>query len=518
MSTSVIDGIPMNLRFIHPVFGSKIDVSNSSALAHFLQRNSSWMINAIFIHPRHTTPKSSNASSLLLLRRDVPRFMVSQCILSIMMPYIFLGFIPLCMRLSPTFTRRYKTLCRFTLPECSKRGFFSHRVRSNSSVELAAIKTNHPVPEVKGGEGEGEKRETVDDQSKPLETTNASSRQNFGSLYSSTRPANAPQHNTVQFLALHSPSEEAPTSDALHPSTAAHVQSDLKTTLSTQIKREKTLRGEKLVTRLRITYRVLRRLSFSQDIVDEYLRTIQGVDLEEAYEWLYTYCLEDELEERVAEDLDDSKVPGRKRKELQSPTSRSPLPSSTPLPLSPAVTAASKLDANAPVFVPARHWPASDFNLLKSRDIHPAESTRSSPSRSSSSDIDDLVAEYVRIKMKIQILLPAAHCDLVLVQRLQDKLMALKSHDFFDEKDAETQYRWERARVDALLLQSRLRGSSPEAKSDEYDLYSTNNREGSAFEIVFTGQIAPEWISQLRDRVGRADDCDARWAKYDVGI
>ncbi|KAG1903684.1 P-loop containing nucleoside triphosphate hydrolase protein [Suillus fuscotomentosus] len=39
--------------------------------------------------------------------------------------------------------------------------------------------------------------------------------------------------------------------------------------------------------------------------------------------------------------------------------------------------------------------------------------------------------------------------------------MVLKSHYFFDEKDAETQYRSERARVDTLLLQSRLRGSSP---------------------------------------------------------
>jgi hypothetical protein len=40
------------------------------------------------------------------------------------------------------------------------------------------------------------------------------------------------------------------------------------------------------VTRLGITYGVLRRLGFSQDRVDECLRAIQGVDLEEAYEWV----------------------------------------------------------------------------------------------------------------------------------------------------------------------------------------------------------------------------------------
>lgn len=323
--------------------------------------------------------------------------------------------------------------------------------------------------------------------------------------------------------------EEAPTSDASHPSTVARVQSDtpqdhsfdpdkveeqslqnlvdkyqekteketLRTIKAIEVDRRfsKTLpplqvdpalverilklnwespecerklleeTEEKIVTRLGITYGVLRRLGFSQDRVDECLRAIQGVDLEEAYEWLYVYCSEDELEEKVAEDLDDSKVPRRKRKELQSPTPRSPLPSFTPLPPSPAVPAASKLDANAPVFVPAKQRPASDVDLLKSRGVPPAESTRSSPSRSSSPDIDNLVAEYVRIKMQITDLTargkPAAHYDPVLVQHLQDKLTTLKSHYFFDEKDAETQYRSERARVDALLLQSRLRGSIP---------------------------------------------------------
>lgn len=323
--------------------------------------------------------------------------------------------------------------------------------------------------------------------------------------------------------------EEAPTSDESHPSTVAHVQSDtaqdhffdpdkveeqslqnlvdkyqekteketLRTIKAIEVDRRfsKTLpplqvdpalverilklnlespecerklleeTEEKIVTKLGITYGVLRRLGFSQDRVDECLRAIQGVDLEEAYEWLYVFCSEDELEEKLAEDLDDSKVPRRKRKELQSPTSRSPFPSFTPLPPSPAVPAASKLDANAPVFVPAKQRPASDVDLLKSGSVPPAESTRSSPSRSSSPDVDNLVAEYVRIKMQITDLTargkPAAHYDPVLVQHLQDKLMTLKSHYFFDEKDAETQYRSERARVDALLLQSRLRGSSP---------------------------------------------------------
>lgn len=255
---------------------------------------------------------------------------------------------------------------------------------------------------------------------------------------------------------------------------------------------------EKMVARLGITYGVLRRLGFSQDRVDECLRAIQGVDLEEAYEWVHSFpaskvkacsfflqllihCLEEELEEKgavidsnfrivlliasliVCDDPEDSKASRRKRKELLSPTPRNSLPTSTPSSPSPAPTVASKLDANAPVFVPARQQPTSDKDVVKARALTSVESTGSTPSRGSSPDMDDLVAEYIRIKMQITDLTargkPAANYDPALVQRLQEKLMAVKSHYFFDERDAETQYQSERAKADTFLLQSRLRGS-----------------------------------------------------------
>lgn len=43
---------------------------------------------------------------------------------------------------------------------------------------------------------------------------------------------------------------------------------------------------DKAIARLGITYGVLRRLNFSEKRVEECLRAIQGVDLEEAYEWV----------------------------------------------------------------------------------------------------------------------------------------------------------------------------------------------------------------------------------------
>ncbi|KAG2362243.1 WD40-repeat-containing domain protein [Suillus spraguei] len=47
--------------------------------------------------------------------------------------------------------------------ERSKRGFFSRRARSNSSLEPTPIKQNQPVPEKKVGEGEGEQSENAHD-------------------------------------------------------------------------------------------------------------------------------------------------------------------------------------------------------------------------------------------------------------------------------------------------------------------------------------------------------------------
>lgn len=43
---------------------------------------------------------------------------------------------------------------------------------------------------------------------------------------------------------------------------------------------------EKAITRLAITYGALRRLGFSEARVTDCLRAINGVDLDEAYEWV----------------------------------------------------------------------------------------------------------------------------------------------------------------------------------------------------------------------------------------
>lgn len=43
---------------------------------------------------------------------------------------------------------------------------------------------------------------------------------------------------------------------------------------------------DKAIVRLAITYGVLRRLGFSEDRVEECLKAINGVDVDEAFEWV----------------------------------------------------------------------------------------------------------------------------------------------------------------------------------------------------------------------------------------
>lgn len=48
---------------------------------------------------------------------------------------------------------------------------------------------------------------------------------------------------------------------------------------------------EKLVARLALTYGILRRLGFSEGIVDSCLKAIPGLDVDDAYEWVIVSSL-----------------------------------------------------------------------------------------------------------------------------------------------------------------------------------------------------------------------------------
>ena len=89
-------------------------------------------------------------------------------------------------------------------------------------------------------------------------------------------------------------------------------------------------------------------------------------------------------------------------------------------------------------------------------------STNCSSSERESPETDDPNAEYVRLKMQIANLTSHRQfgngTDASVLTGLSTQLQAVKKHYFFDEQDAEAQYRIEREKEDALALQSRLRG------------------------------------------------------------
>ncbi|KAJ3851495.1 P-loop containing nucleoside triphosphate hydrolase protein [Lentinula lateritia] len=222
---------------------------------------------------------------------------------------------------------------------------------------------------------------------------------------------------------------------------------------------------EKAVTKLAITYGVLRRLGFTEERVMECLTAINGVDLEEAYDWLFINCQEDELSN-----------PNGNQEELRLPTApntpkgsmaRTPRTPRTPaeflIPSTPTPASrylkkkpSSNLDANAPVFIPTDE-DHSDISIVKSRIL--ASFRNGSGSDTDSSSENDLNDEYVRLKLKIASL--STHRDVstsLQLQELQQRLLILRKNYFFDEPEAEKLYAVARKKADIASLDVRLRG------------------------------------------------------------
>lgn len=134
----------------------------------------------------------------------------------------------------------------------------------------------------------------------------------------------------------------------------------------------------------------------------------------------------------------------------------------------------TRLDANAPTFVPSTksplHTPANESsdqseNTSKFRFQNLADDAPStSGSERSSSEADDPNADYVHLKMQITNLtsqrLSGNNTDSSVLMGLRARLTEVKKHYFFNEKEAEAQFRAKRQKEDALALQSKLRGLS----------------------------------------------------------
>ncbi|KAI9572846.1 hypothetical protein HD554DRAFT_1375812 [Boletus coccyginus] len=213
---------------------------------------------------------------------------------------------------------------------------------------------------------------------------------------------------------------------------------------------------EKVVTRLAVTYGILRRLGFSEDWVEQCLCTMTGIELDGAIDWLAVHCPDNEIE--IKEASDD--LP----KSINTPDPGTPVffqqhPAKL---LESESSSSTELGAN-------------EFPLLSSKNRYNENQTPpllegalgsvnlSSPSSGHTSpEPEDPNLEYARIKLQLKNLKSS---DTTQQQRsgvaslLEEKMRSVKSDYFFDERDAERLYRSELEQANAQRLQAKLRGS-----------------------------------------------------------
>ncbi|KAG1716543.1 hypothetical protein ID866_595 [Astraeus odoratus] len=217
--------------------------------------------------------------------------------------------------------------------------------------------------------------------------------------------------------------------------------------------------SEKVVARLAMTFGTLQRLGFAEDKVEQCLRAMQGVELDDAYEWLFVHCSEAELENLSTDGMGTSQ---RRQDDVRPP------PVDTSEVLQPQTPSRSEASArNTP--------PHSNLRLAKqsiaNSPLTSHDSGISTPaSVCSSPEPEDPNIAYARIKMRIVNLqrMGTTTKNRNIVARLEGKLQEAKAHYFFDERDAESLYRTELKKANAQLLQETLRGTLPLPRTETH--------------------------------------------------
>lgn len=183
------------------------------------------------------------------------------------------------------------------------------------------------------------------------------------------------------------------------------------------------------LTRVGVTYGVLRRLGYSEETVARCLESIDGVDLEEAHEWLFLNCTDDELQPHTLPMDGKALMPNLKSSVVAT------TPSGGSQTNSPRV---SELTLSTPQHNTTRPAQPQD-------------------------DYDDPNMHYARLKLELHGASAGRNRKSAqahpLIEDLHARLEAVKSHYLFDERDAEAHYLSERQKAEAAALQARLRGS-----------------------------------------------------------
>ncbi|KAF9512352.1 hypothetical protein BS47DRAFT_1330374 [Hydnum rufescens UP504] len=243
---------------------------------------------------------------------------------------------------------------------------------------------------------------------------------------------------------------------------------------------------DKVLIRSGVTYGVLVRMGFSEERVNECLKASSTFELDEAFNWLYLHCPEEEL------DFDQAEVPDIR--EPRTPSAHTP---KTPI----SLQASNTLDAHhLTAGVPSSPSPlgrktsyqstnsgslsSESSSEVKSHVLEtynpPLQAEPSSRPESPSSDSLDMDpnVEYARVKLRLfQIsCTPSPAPDLVATKALEEKrLEGLRQHYFFREKDAELEYHAQKNALNASALDARLR--DPNAPPTPFTPPKSNSRK-----------------------------------------
>ncbi len=211
---------------------------------------------------------------------------------------------------------------------------------------------------------------------------------------------------------------------------------------------------DKFLTKLGITYGVLRRLGFSEERVLQCLKEITTADIDDACDWvrndlleslfslnvfqLYTHCTEDEI--YIISFSPEAPTPPHGSK------GRNTLKKTKDFSSLPAGRDGADLNVNAAEFVPGR--PSAEVK------VNEQEIAGSEDADSGSSDEDDPNAAYVKLMLRLNdsSIHPSA------VNGLKKRMEIVKRHYFFDEKTATANYNSERQKMISENLKARLRG------------------------------------------------------------
>ncbi|KAF4623096.1 hypothetical protein D9613_001917 [Agrocybe pediades] len=223
---------------------------------------------------------------------------------------------------------------------------------------------------------------------------------------------------------------------------------------------------DKLIGRLGITYGVLRKLGFSEERVQECLRSVDGIAMDEALDWMFLHCSDAELS----------------NSEVQTQQPLSPVtnlaggviarklftPPSTPPPERETITRHTDTTVQQKQKSTSTQSPLinnlSDDRKTETKDSSIDEGHVQEIHEDSEEDEDiDPTTRHVRLQLRLDDVQfgPRSQAKAVQIGELKKKMNDLKQDYLFSQKEANSLYQAKKKQADKLRLHARLTSEPP---------------------------------------------------------